>query len=43
MPGLSLAGNAYKGIGVPDCVRTGMDAAGDVLGTPVAQGASPPR
>ncbi len=43
LPGLSLAGNAYKGIGVPDCVRTGMDAAGDVLGTPVAQGASPPR
>ncbi|MBZ5648233.1 MAG: protoporphyrinogen oxidase [Acidobacteriia bacterium] len=30
--GLSLAGNAFKGIGVPDCVRTGMDAAGEALG-----------
>ncbi len=27
LPGLSLAGNAYKGIGVPDCVRMGMEAA----------------
>lgn len=26
-PGLMLAGNAYRGIGVPDCVRTGRDAA----------------
>jgi len=25
--GLTLAGNAYRGIGVPDCVRTGRDAA----------------
>ena len=24
--GLGLAGNAYSGIGVPDCVRTGQDA-----------------
>ena len=37
LPGLSLAGNAYKGIGVPDCVRTGMDAATEVLGAPVAE------
>lgn len=26
MPGLALAGNAYRGIGVPDCVRSGRDA-----------------
>ena len=31
LPGLALAGNAYSGIGVPDCVRTGTDAAGSVL------------
>ena len=30
-PGLALAGNAYSGIGVPDCVRTGTDAAAKVL------------
>ncbi len=35
-PGLSLAGNAYRGIGVPDCIRTGMDAASEILGAPVA-------
>jgi oxygen-dependent protoporphyrinogen oxidase len=27
LPGLALAGNAYSGIGVPDCVRTGREAA----------------
>jgi len=27
LPGLQLAGNAYEGIGVPDCVRTGRQAA----------------
>jgi oxygen-dependent protoporphyrinogen oxidase len=27
LPGLQLAGNAYDGIGVPDCVRTGRAAA----------------
>lgn len=26
-PGLHLAGNAYRGIGIPDCVKTGKDAA----------------
>jgi protoporphyrinogen/coproporphyrinogen III oxidase len=31
MPGLALAGNAYSGIGVPDCVRTGQEAADKVL------------
>jgi oxygen-dependent protoporphyrinogen oxidase len=27
LPGLALAGNGYRGIGVPDCVRSGRDAA----------------
>ena len=26
IPGLALAGNGYRGIGVPDCVRSGRDA-----------------
>jgi oxygen-dependent protoporphyrinogen oxidase len=31
LPGLFLAGNAYRGIGVPDCVRSGTDAATSAL------------
>jgi oxygen-dependent protoporphyrinogen oxidase len=31
LPGLALAGNAYEGIGVPDCIRTGQQAADAVL------------
>jgi len=31
LPGLTLAGNAYRGIGVSDCVRSGQDAATQVL------------
>lgn len=31
LPGLELAGNAYRGIGVPDCVRSGRDAANALL------------
>jgi protoporphyrinogen/coproporphyrinogen III oxidase len=31
LPGLALAGNAYRGIGVPDCVRSGQDAAKQLL------------
>src|SRR5580700_7897851 len=27
LPNLALAGNAYRGIGVPDCIRSGRDAA----------------
>ena len=27
IPGLHLAGNAYDGIGIPDCIRTGRSAA----------------
>ncbi|MFQ5720790.1 MAG: protoporphyrinogen oxidase, partial [Acidobacteriota bacterium] len=30
VPGLALAGNAYRGVGVPDCVRSG-EAAADAL------------
>jgi oxygen-dependent protoporphyrinogen oxidase len=29
---LALIGNAYSGIGVPDCIRTGMDAAAEIIG-----------
>lgn len=32
LPGLHLAGNAYSGIGVPDCIRTGKQAAEAILG-----------
>jgi protoporphyrinogen/coproporphyrinogen III oxidase len=31
LPGLALAGNAYRGIGVPDCVRSGRAAAEQLL------------
>jgi len=31
-PRLTLAGNGYKGIGVPDCVRSGREAATQMLG-----------
>ncbi len=31
LPGLALAGNAYRGIGVPDCVRSGSEAAKQVV------------
>jgi oxygen-dependent protoporphyrinogen oxidase len=31
LPGLALAGNAYRGIGVPDCVRSGREAAKALL------------
>jgi protoporphyrinogen/coproporphyrinogen III oxidase len=40
LPGLALAGNAYHGIGVPDCIRSGADAANKLAQlTPEAQGA----
>jgi protoporphyrinogen/coproporphyrinogen III oxidase len=31
LPRLALAGNGYRGIGIPDCVRSGRDAANQVL------------
>jgi protoporphyrinogen/coproporphyrinogen III oxidase len=31
MPGLALAGNGYRGIGVPDCVRSGSEAVKTVI------------
>lgn len=31
LPGLYLAGNAYQGIGIPDCIRTGKQAAEAIL------------
>ena len=31
LPGLALAGNGYRGIGVPDCVRSGEEAAAEVM------------
>ncbi|HKO16936.1 MAG TPA: protoporphyrinogen oxidase, partial [Gemmatimonadaceae bacterium] len=30
-PGLLLAGNAYRGVGIPDCVRSGQRAADEAL------------
>jgi len=36
LPGLGLAGNAFHGIGVPDCVRTGTHAA-EQVGSAIAQ------
>jgi oxygen-dependent protoporphyrinogen oxidase len=33
LSGLALAGNGYRGIGVPDCVRSGQQAAAELLQT----------
>jgi len=40
IPGLALAGNAYHGIGVPDCIRSGMEAA-NAVAQPQVESASP--
>ena len=32
LPGLKLAGNAYDGIGIPDCIRLGRQAARELVG-----------
>jgi oxygen-dependent protoporphyrinogen oxidase len=31
VPGFYLAGNAYQGIGIPDCIRMGRAAAERIL------------
>jgi oxygen-dependent protoporphyrinogen oxidase len=31
IPGLQLAGNAYRGIGLPDCVKMGKEAAAKII------------
>jgi len=31
LPGIALAGNGYRGIGVPDCILSGEDAVAEVL------------
>ena len=31
LPGLRLAGNAYDGIGIPDCIRLGRQAAKELV------------
>jgi oxygen-dependent protoporphyrinogen oxidase len=33
LPGLALAGNAYHGIGVPDCIRTGAESIAELTAT----------
>jgi oxygen-dependent protoporphyrinogen oxidase len=38
IPGLELAGNAYHGIGVPDCIREGTNAANAVVQSLVTAG-----
>jgi oxygen-dependent protoporphyrinogen oxidase len=32
LPQFALAGNAYSGIGIPDCIRSGQKAALQILG-----------
>jgi protoporphyrinogen/coproporphyrinogen III oxidase len=34
LPGLELAGAAYDGVGIPDCIRQGRQAADRMLGSP---------
>ena len=36
LPGLRLAGNAYDGIGIPDCIRLGRQAARDLVAAATA-------
>ncbi len=33
LPGLAVAGNAYSGVGIPDCIRSGEEAAQRILTT----------
>ena len=38
LPGLKLAGNAYDGIGIPDCIRLGRGAARELIGAGRSEG-----
>lgn len=38
LPGVALAGNSYRGIGVPDCVRSGGEAVRALVGKKAAAG-----
>ena len=40
LPGLRLAGNAYDGIGISDCIRLGRKAAGELASRPLTSVAS---
>jgi oxygen-dependent protoporphyrinogen oxidase len=40
IPGLHLAGNAYQGIGIPDCIRTGKQAAEKIAGRAARDGSA---
>ena len=35
LPGLAVAGNGYRGIGIPDCIHSGEEAAGRILSTQI--------
>jgi len=37
LPGLALAGNAYRGAGIPDCIRSGESAAEELFSHQGAQ------
>ena len=43
LPGLKLAGNAYDGIGIPDCIRLGRAAARELVGASTAVCLPSPR
>jgi oxygen-dependent protoporphyrinogen oxidase len=38
LPGLRLVGNAYDGIGIPDCIRLGRKAAKELLAVSTSAG-----
>ena len=39
-PGIHVAGSAYRGVGIPDCVKSAMDAVGRVTGDLLQVGGS---
>jgi len=41
LPGLRLAGNAYDGIGIPDCIRLGRQAARELVAEAAQQPVTP--